>query len=432
MTIMRLTLAKRVRFVSALRFRSFALLWSGQAISTFGDAVFTMAMIWVVLILTGSATAMGLIVFAQWIPKIVFLLLGGVTADRVSRRALMICSDTGRGCIVLLVAYLSWAHLLQLWHLFLLNILFGIIDSFFVPAYQALEPQLVAAEDLTSVNSLDMLVRQLSSLIGPIAGAGLIATFGVGSAFAFDGFTFFASVLCVLVLRLPRIPLTQVPQQAALSTETGGTVLGKGPSSILRDAYEGLRYVRGSVWLLASILLASLANVGLMGSMWVALPKLVQNVYGLGIWLIGFISASAAIGSIVAALILGNIPRLRGRGILSYVAIAVSGLALIAFAFPRSLEPGAAIIASFFVGCGIAIFNIIWGTIQQEKVPNDKLGRVSSIAMLGSVSILPVGVLVAGVLADQVGPSQVFIICGSLIVVPALISLCFRNVRQIE
>ena len=268
-SIIRSIPSKNAKFASALCSRSFALLWSGQAVSSFGDAVFTMAMIWVVLVLTGSAAAMGLIVFAQWIPKIVFLLLGGVTADRVSRRALMVCSDLGRSCIVLLVAYLSWVHLLQLWHLFLLNILFGIIDSFFVPAYQALEPQLVTAEDLTSVNSLDMLVRQISSLLGPIAGAGLIARFGVGSAFAFVGLTFLVSVLCVLVLRLPH---ASVAQQALLSAETGSTVPSKGPSSVLKDAYEGLRYVRSSVWLLASILLASLANVGLMGSMWVALP----------------------------------------------------------------------------------------------------------------------------------------------------------------
>ena len=112
-----LAFTDRLQFARALQARPFALLWTGQTISVLGDAIFTIALTWEVLLLTGSATAMSLIVLAQWTPKIALLLFGGVLADRVSRRLLMLWADAGRGLIVLLVAWLSWTHQLQ-WRLY--------------------------------------------------------------------------------------------------------------------------------------------------------------------------------------------------------------------------------------------------------------------------------------------------------------------------
>src|SRR6266851_2990763 len=106
--------AARLHFARAFRSRPFTLLWVGQTVSVLGDAVFNVAIAWEVLLLTGSATAMSLILIAQWAPRIVFLLLGGVIADRMSRRLLMLWADAGCGCIVMVVAWLSWVHLCDL------------------------------------------------------------------------------------------------------------------------------------------------------------------------------------------------------------------------------------------------------------------------------------------------------------------------------
>src|SRR5947207_9236633 len=135
--------ANRLHFAQAFRSRPFTLLWVGQTISLLGDAVFTIAITWEVLLLTGSATAMSLLLIAQWAPRVLFLMFGGVIADRISRRLLMLCADAGRGCILLVVAWLGWVHVLQFWHLIALAPLFGIVSSFFDPAYQAIMPQLV-------------------------------------------------------------------------------------------------------------------------------------------------------------------------------------------------------------------------------------------------------------------------------------------------
>jgi MFS family permease len=431
-----LALAHQLQFARALRSRPFALLWAGQTISVLGDAVFTIAITWEVLLLTGSATAMSLILLAQWAPKIILLLFGGVVADRVSRRLLMLWADAGRGCIVILVAWLSWTHVLQFWHLIALAPLFGIVSSFFDPAYQAIMPQLVEADTLPSANSLTMLSRNLGFLLGPMLGAACITLLGPASAFAFDGLTFFISALFLLALRFHHtsttLPSQAPPDSAELAAPPEGT--SRGLQGGLRDVCEGLRYVFGHTWLWVPLLASPLVSVGFAGPMWVSLPRLVRDVYGAGVWLIGAMATSDAVGSIIAALTIGNARALRRRGIVAFTAIIIAGCALLACAvpLPRPIEPVVAIIASALVGCGLAIFMIIWGTLQQEKVPNDILGRVSSITQLGIVSALPGGLVLAGLLADHVGPAKVFAIGGILVVVSAALALCFRDIRQLE
>lgn len=434
-------LSSRLQFARALQARPFALLWTGQTISVLGDAVFTIAITWEVLLLTGSATAMSLIVIAQWAPKIVLLLFGGVLADRVSRRLLMLWADTGRGCIVLLVAWLSWSHLLQFWYLVVLAPLFGIVSSFFDPAYQSILPQLVETDALASANSLNIVSRNVGFLLGPMLSAGCITLFGPASAFAFDGLTFFISAAFLIAIKLPvslAASVERPAQPVALvqsadedsSREGGSSKAG----SALQDIGEGLHYVFAHTWLWVPVLASPLVSVGFAGPMWVSLPRLVRDVYGAGVWLIGAMATSDAVGSIIAALFIGNASKLRRRGIVAFTAIMVGGCALVACALPlsRSIEPVVAIIASALVGFGLAIFMIIWGTLQQEKVPNEMLGRVSSITQLGIVSALPAGLVLAGLLADRVGPANVFATGGILVVVPAALALCFRASRRLE
>ena len=201
----------------------------------------------------------------------------------------------------------------------------------------------------------------------------------------------------------------------------------------MRDARDGLRYVFSVPWLWVTVLASPLVGAGFAGAMWVSLPRLVRDVYGAGVWLIGAVATADAVGSILAALAIGNASRLR-RGIVAYSAVLVSGCALIACALPlpRPIEPAIVIVASALVGAGLAIFTILWGTLQQEKVPNDKLGRVSSITQLGVASTLPGGLVLAGLLADRIGPAQVFALAGMLVVVPASIGLCIRDIRQLR
>jgi MFS family permease len=420
-----------LHFAQAFRSQPFTLLWVGQTISVLGDAVFNIAIAWEVLLLTGSATAMSLIIIAQWAPKLVFLLPGGVIADRISRRFLMLCADLGRGCIVVVIAWLSQAHLLQFWHLIALAPLFGILSSFFEPAYQAIMTQLVETEALASVNSLNTLSRNIGFLLGPALGAICATLLNMTSAFALDGLTYIISAICLLILRLPSSLI--VPQSTASASSDAAAQVSQNAWSPIRDIREGLGYVFSVSWLWVTLLASPLVGIGFAGAMWVTLPRLVRDVYGAGIWLIGAVATADALGSILAALMVGNARKLL-RGIVAYSAILVGGLALVACAvpLPRPIEPIVALVAGTLIGAGVTTFMILWGTLQQEHVPNDKLGRVSSITQLGVASTLPGGLVLAGLLADHVGPAQVFALAGVLVVVPAAIGLSIHDIRQLQ
>ncbi|PWT75470.1 MAG: MFS transporter [Chloroflexi bacterium] len=430
----------RLRFTRALRSPAFALLWSGQTISALGDGAFFIALAWQILVLTRSGTAMGIVLVAQSIPRLLFLLLGGVAADRIPRRLVMLWSDGGRALLVGAIAALGWFGLLQFWVLVVLALCFGLADAFFLPAFQSIPPLLVETEALTSANALTSLSQELSILLGPALGAALVAISGASGAFAFDSLTFLISALCLLALRMPEksAALTQ-RSMAAEGGPSGGVQSTEGTEStpraggLLADVREGLSYVMASPWLWVTILLASLANVGL-APLQVALPKLVADVYHSGVWLIGGVFSASAIGSVSATLTLGQAKRLHHRGIVAYLGTITASVALlgIGLPFPQTIAPAIALVMGALVGAGLGVFSIIWVTVLQEMIPADKLGRVTSLDWLGSLALQPVGLAVVGVLTDRLGPQWVFIGGGGLNLVLALLAFTVRGIRTLD
>ncbi len=423
---MSIAFTHRPHFARALHSRPFALLWTGQTVSALGDGAFVTALSWQALQLTGSAMAMGMVVLAQTLPMILLLLLGGVVADRFPRQQVMLWSDASRAVAVLLIATLGMTHLLQLWHLVLLALFFGTVRGFFSPAYQSIIPQLVNKGDLPSANSLTELSYQLYCSLGPMLGASCVVFAGPAAAFAFDGLTFIVSALCLVALRLP-VTLSPAPTASAYLPR-------RGIRTAASEMREGLRYVAGSTFLWVTIVLAALCTVGGAGSLVVALPKLIHDVYGQGVWLLGAVHAAGGIGSLVAILLAGYLNRWRMRGIIMYVMMIGTSLAFILFGLPlpHGLEPLIACLAMVFVNFGLAIYQILWLTVMQEIVPDDRLGRVSSIDQLGGYGLWPVGFVLAGVIADHISPSWVFIGAGILNAGLYSFGLCARAIRQLR
>lgn len=256
--------AGNLRFARALRSRPFALLWVGQTISALGDGAYFTALAWQVLLLTHSGTAMGLLLVAASVPRLIFLLVGGIAADRLPRRVVLFWSDAGRAVVVLAIAVLSWTQLLRFWHLIALALLFGFAGAFFAPAYRAMPPQLVELEALPSANALTQLSGQLGGLLGPVLGAGLVALASPASAFAFDGLTFAISAISLFFVRLHARAYrgasgTAEPANAAQSKPR------RGISGMLADLREGLIHILGSTWLVMTIIIPAFGNVGYSG-----------------------------------------------------------------------------------------------------------------------------------------------------------------------
>ena len=426
------TTTPRLRFARALRSRPFAWLWAGQTVSALGDGAYTVALAWAVLDLTGSATDMGIVLVARSVPMLLFLLIGGVAADRLSRRLVMLASDAGRAVAVLAIAALEWLGVLQVWHLVALAFFFGIVSGFFMPAYSSIAPELVEVEALPSANGLNGLSRQVGMLLGPLLGGALVAAVGAQDAFAFDGLSFVVSALCLLAARMPDSVGSARPEEQVAATDTKRRL--RGMRGVAADIHEGMGYILASSWLWATILIASILNMTISGALVVSLPKLVADVYHAGPALFGAIATLSGLGAIVATLVIGQARRLRRRGIVAYGGSAVASVALLAFGLPLPLAvlPLVALGASFVEGFGISVFGVIWDTVMQELVPANKLGRVSSVDMLGSFCLQPVGFLVAGVLADRIGPAWVFVSAGAAGLALNLAGLCVRGIRRLE
>lgn len=439
---------KRMKFVRALKSRPFAMIWIGQTISNLGDGIFYLALAWQVLLLTHSATAMGIVLIAGMIPRLVFVLIGGVTADRLPRRLIILWSDGGRGVVVLLISMLGFTGHLQFWHLMVEALIFGVVDGFFNPAILAITPDLVEKDDLPSANALISLSSTLAQLLGPAVGAGFIALTGPMGAFAANALSFFISVAFLLPVRIPERHMNK-PLQMQEPGVDGTPVEGvpaiegvpeeqpakrRGMRGIMADVGEGMVYVRNSRWLWVTLINAAIGNIGIMAALVTSMPKLVHDVYGQGPWLLGLIGTTEAVGSILAVLLIGQATRMKKRGLLAYLSMTLNSAGLLIFGlpFPRAAAPIIAPLASVLVGFGIAFFNTIYFTILHERIPSEKLGRVISLDTLGSFAMIPVGEAVGGILTDHIGPALVFIIFGAFNVVNSLIPLLVREVRETE
>jgi MFS family permease len=398
----------------ALKQRSFALLWSGQALSRLGDSLYRIALAWWVLEKTGSATAMGKVLIFSYTPMLLFLLVGGVAVDRFHRLKLMLWSDLLRGAIVLAVAFLAQTQQLAVWHVYMASAVFGAVNAFFQPAYAVIIPEIVPVEGLPSANSLTVLSKQIADIVGPTVGAAAVALGSTSFAFALNGLSFFVSAACLA-------PLLNLPALRGVKKESPGAV---------SDLREGISAILRSRWLWLTIAISALGNATLNGPMFVAMPFRIKEELHADVGALGLVYSMVALGAVIATVWLGRSARVRRRGLTSYVAWVVCGLAVMACGLPVSLVG----IWSAALVCGAAITScsLIWTNTLQELVPRAVLGRVASIDLLGSLCLLPIGHGVTGWATDQLGASMVFIIGGAITVSLALFGLTQREIRQLD
>ncbi|HEU5228709.1 MAG TPA: MFS transporter [Ktedonobacteraceae bacterium] len=394
--------------------RSFVLLWGGQAVSRLGDSFYTIALAWWVLQKTGSATAMGGVLICSTLPMLLCLLFGGVAVDRFPRVRLMLASDLLRGGVVMLIALLAFLQTLQLWHIFVLSALFGIVDAFFYPAARSIVPDLVPSELLPAANSLGSLSMQGMMFIGPAIAAAMIAFGGTSLAFALDGLSFLISSACLIAL--PHLPALRQPAEK----ETG----------IVQDMHQGIVTVLRSPWLWVTLVIASVSTIFLVGPSEAALPLLVKQRFGAQVGFFALLTALSALGSVLASFWLGQFKRLRRRGLLTYGAWLLGSLALLVMGLPL---PIAGVGAAFFIqGASFSVLGLAWVNSLQEFVPADLLGRVTSIDYLVSFALTPIGYGLAGIAADRLGASAVFVLGGAIAAGVIALGLLHPEVRAVD
>lgn len=367
-----------------LRRRDFRLLWVGMSTSLVGDGILLVALAWQVYALSGAPAAMSVVGFALSLPQVATLLFGGVLSDRFDRRKIMLGTDLVRGAILVVLAVLSLTGAVQLWHIVGLVAVYGAASGFFGPAFDPLVPQLVPEPELVQANALDQFLRPAAlQLVGPSLGGLLIAVGGSGLAFAVDAATFTVSAACLLLMR-------SVARQSAATA-----------GSLRREFAEGLRFVRGNVWLWGTLLAATFAYLLFIGPTEVLLPFLVtQELHG-SAGDLGLVLASGGLGAIAAALIVGQrgVPREYMRFI--YVCWTLATLAVAGYGVAT---------ASWHLAVTCALVNgleaagaIAWATARQRLVPGELMGRVSSFEWFVSVALVPLSYALAAPVAAAVG-----------------------------
>ncbi|MDQ6651033.1 MAG: MFS transporter [Actinomycetota bacterium] len=395
--------------LSALRSRDFRLLWLGQSASVIGDELVLVAIGLFVTRLTGRPGDVGIVLTAYAGPLVLFVLVGGVVADRLPRQTVMIVTDAVRATLHAVLAVLIATNVLRIWHMVVIGVLYGTAEAFFRPAYTGLVPQTVPESEIQSAQALGGVSRELAAFASPALATALVLGVGGATAFGLDALTFVVSALL----------LTRVRARTRGAPGVAGTMLVE-----LRQGWSAVRersWVWGTIAAFSASILLALAPFFVLGA------AVATEVYGSDA-VFGITNAAWGAGTVTGA-VLGSRWRPRRPMLAGMIgAIPWSGaVALYAVGPPLGvLYPAMAA-----AGVGIGLFAVWWETALAQRIPAHLLSRVSAWDWLGSLLLLPIGYLLAGPLAAVVGDVRVLVVGGLLGMVSAVLGLLPRSTRTL-
>jgi MFS family permease len=399
-----------------LRHRDFRFLWLAQSSSAIGDNIVLVALALFIIARTGSATDLGLVLAAQAVPLVTFLLIGGVWADRLPRHRVMMVTDLVRFALHALLAVLIFAGEVPIWEVVIIEVLYRSAEAFFRPAANGLVPQTVPETDIQEATAITAMSNNVAEFAGPALATALVLGAGAGWAFALDAGTFLLSAAFLTQVR-PRLRGDSVPSNR-----------NSPRPSVWAEIRAGAREVRSHVWVWATLASFSVALFCGLAPWFVLGPLVARQQYG-DIAIYGVVEASLGLGTILGSLIgVGWRPRFPMR--LAMLAIILWPVAAILYATGMALA--VVIPATVLAGSGIALFDVWWVTALAERIPPEKLSRVSSYDWMVSLALLPLGYAVAGPLAEALGAVDVLVGGSVLAILAFALGLLPRETRMLR
>ncbi len=365
-----------------LRNREFALLWSGQAVSQTGTWMQQFAQGWVVTTLAMSALALASVNFAAAIPAVILLPFGGVAADRMERRRILLVTQCAMALLAVLMGVLVLAGRLRLCYVWLIALLFGIATAYDTPAYQSFNPQLVEPEGLSQEIALNQATFYGSRIIGPAIASWFVARWGMAAAFFANGASFLAVIGSLLLIRHRR-------------PATGGRQV-----NITRSMAEGVQYVRERPQIMALLGLTAVTTSFVFPNGAVLMPFYAKHVLHVGPGGLGAIMAASGGGAFLGSTYLLALPRGARIGRIT-TALVVAALSLCVLSWSRHLALSVAMagILSFGISSSLGVASIM----VQESVVDAVRGRVMSLFSLAFTGVMPFAALAIARLADVIG-----------------------------
>ena len=381
-----------LRTFRAFTYRDYRLLWAGAFTSSVGTWMQEVAQNWLILTMTGSAFLLGLDAFLGDAPFLAFSLFGGVLADRMDRRRILLLSQFVQLSSAFLLAGLILGHAIQVWIILTLSFVVGLAQSFGGPAYQALVPTLVDKKDLGNAVALNSIQFNLARVIGPVLAGLAFYKLGAAACFGLNGLSFLAVIAALLALK-----------RGALARGDGK------PEPMLESLKAGLRSVRDDRALRGLI---GLSFVGSFCAMPLVtfLPVFAQKVFHRDAKGYSALLAAFGIGAVLGAIAVAGVGHVRRKGILAVVMQMIFGALMLAFALSRAIVLSYAIL--FFAGAALMVVFAMFMTLVQSNVEDRLRGRVVSVYSLAFRGAMPLGNLVAGFLAALVTAPRVLVLDG--------------------
>ncbi|HEY7333553.1 MAG TPA: MFS transporter [Bryobacteraceae bacterium] len=393
------------RVFRALTYRDFRLMWLGACTSTIGTFVQQFAQSWLVFDLTKDYFYSGLDLFLGQLPIVLLSLIGGVFADRMDRRKLLLMSQYIQMSSAFLLTLLFYLGVVKVWHILALSFVVGIGQSFGGPAYSALLPTLVGPEDLNNAIAMNSIQFNIGRIVGPVIGGAAFAALGATWCFALNGVSFIAVIASLYMIHVKFVP-------------------PKSKESILHSMKEGFRFIQAREGM-RQLILVSFCMSMLWFPLAAALPGFVQEVFKQGPKTLALLMTCSGAGSVVGGLFVAAKGKVHRQGQAALIIVTGVGAGIAGFALSRMLPLSCVLI--FIVGAMAMSSASFLSSLAQLSVGDEMRGRVMSVFNLSFRTGMPVGSLLVGALIPIFGVSVVLVSSGSILVALALYFLILHR-----
>ena len=384
---------------ASLKYPNYRLWFIGQLASLVGTWTQTAAQGYLIYELTKSPAYLGYASFANGVPTWFFTLYAGAIADRMSRRTLMVITQSSMMILAFILAILTFTHTVQWWHILILSFLLGVSNAFDAPARQAFVLEMVDREDLTNAIALNSTMFNLAMVLGPALGGLIYYAVGPGWCFTINGISFIAVIIALLLMKLkPFVPVNS-------------------NSSTMSDMKDGLSYVRHHPavrMMISNLFITTLFGLGIV----TLIPAWSVTVLGGDAKTNGFLLAARGIGSLIAALTIAALGRFRFRGKVWTINSILLPISMIMFAFMTWLIPSLIAIAA--MGFTFMMIVNLSNAMVQTRITDEMRGRVMGVYTFFFFGAFPIGSLIAGWSADAIGEPLTVIISAVILLVFAL------------
>jgi MFS family permease len=388
--------------------RNFLLYWLSAWFTSLGDSIFIIALTWLLIEKTSSPFVVGTYLFVVGVSKLVFIIIGGIITDRVDGKYLLIYSNLLRAILIFVMVAVSFSDVFQLWIVFTIGAIFGLVDSIAEPAGISCRTRMIKKEHYTQSMSLLMIAGNVSAVVGPMIGAGLVAVGSTQIAILINAFTFILSVILLGNVQFDAFEKS------------------KNKMTILKDAMDGFQYFIRTPIILTMAIFAFFANSA-VGAALISIPFL-ANERGFGVEGFGLMNTGIGVGSAVGAVLFSIWTIRHPKPYMTLLICFLQGVVILLIGFTNQLWMFVGLFA--LLGMHETAVNVIAPSVNHTIIPRKLFGRVISVMILVMSGSVPISQAVAGWIMEWSSASKVFIGGGILEIIAAAIVICLPFVRN--